>query len=283
MIPPVADLVEYYRNLLIIQYHNKPKAAATIELFMQALLADNIFFQIQDGYNLNGNGKVWEDDTSELWDDDTTEVWSDTGGSTITPAVGKQLDVRGKYAGVDRAYRALDLVNYFSFATYDEDDPDAEEKFGFSTYDDFDDDDLNGTLTYSAVISKNNLLLDEPFRKLINLQIFKNYSNFSYRSINDGINRLFGPSVRPESSGGMMMYYFVAASADASVQAAIYKQLLPYPMAVGSLVVTGVLGNMFGFATYDNPEPPFAYGFSTYDDYDSLPGQILEYDQIQQG
>ena len=65
----------YYSNLLIMQYHGKPKAKATIEKSV-ALLPDDI---IQDVIN----------------------------GFDIQTAVGKQLDILGEYVGVDRYY----LVN----------------------------------------------------------------------------------------------------------------------------------------------------------------------------
>ena len=65
----------YYSNLLIMQYHGKPKAKATIEKTV-ALLPDDI---IQDAIN----------------------------GFDIQTAVGKQLDILGEYVGVDRYY----LVN----------------------------------------------------------------------------------------------------------------------------------------------------------------------------
>lgn len=62
----------YYSNLLIMEYHGKPKATATIETTV-ALLPDDI---IQDVIN----------------------------GFSIETAVGKQLDILGEYVGVDRYY-----------------------------------------------------------------------------------------------------------------------------------------------------------------------------------
>lgn len=282
-LPNLQELIDYYVNLLIIQYHNKPKAQETIELFVRELLADDIFFQIQDGYNLRTNAEVWSDDTLVVWDDNTLKLWSDTGGATIILAVGKQLDVLAKYVGIDRYYRDLGLINFFGLATYSEDDPDADEKFGFTDYADFDDDDLNGTLTYHTVISVNNRLVDDAFIQLIFLKILQNTSNYSHASIDDGIWMLYGPAVRPESPGDMLMTYFVSSFEPPSIPAAIAKKLLPRPMGVGMVVVTGVTGDMFGFALYDEEEPTFAYGFTDFDDYDALPGQIAIYDQIERG
>lgn len=62
----------YYSNLLIMQYHGKPKAKATIEKSV-ALLPDDIILDVINGFD-------------------------------IQTAVGKQLDILGEYVGVDRYY-----------------------------------------------------------------------------------------------------------------------------------------------------------------------------------
>ena len=63
---------EYYSNLLILQYHDKPKAKATIEAVVN-LLPDELIQEV-------------------------------VGGFDIETAVGKQLDILGEYLGVDRYY-----------------------------------------------------------------------------------------------------------------------------------------------------------------------------------
>lgn len=62
----------YYSNLLILQYHNKPKAKATVEATV-GLLPDELIQEVITGFN-------------------------------IETAVGKQLDILGIYVGVDRFY-----------------------------------------------------------------------------------------------------------------------------------------------------------------------------------
>lgn len=68
----------YYSNLLILQYHNKPKAKATIEASV-GLLPDGLIQEVMNGFDLD-------------------------------TAVGKQLDTIGIYVGVDRFY--LDDTEY---------------------------------------------------------------------------------------------------------------------------------------------------------------------------
>lgn len=62
----------YYSNLLIMEYHNKPKAKSTIEASVE-LLPDDLILEVINGFDLE-------------------------------TAVGKQLDIIGTIVGVDRSY-----------------------------------------------------------------------------------------------------------------------------------------------------------------------------------
>lgn len=62
----------YYSNLLILQYHNKPKAKATVEA-VTSILPDELIQEVNNGFD-------------------------------VDTAVGKQLDVLGSVVGVDRSY-----------------------------------------------------------------------------------------------------------------------------------------------------------------------------------
>ena len=48
----IDEVIEYYKNLLIIQYNNKEKARATIGLLVNTLLQDDIYSQVQDAFSL---------------------------------------------------------------------------------------------------------------------------------------------------------------------------------------------------------------------------------------
>lgn len=65
------EIINYYANLLILQYVGKPKAYATIQAFATMPIMDQLPTQVQNAYN-------------------------------IDTAVGVQLDVLGKYVGVSR-------------------------------------------------------------------------------------------------------------------------------------------------------------------------------------
>lgn len=65
------DLEDYYKNLLIIQYHNKPKARATIAQWVDCMTGDGIMAQ--------------------LW-----------GAFDVDTAIGAQLDAIGHFVGIGR-------------------------------------------------------------------------------------------------------------------------------------------------------------------------------------
>lgn len=68
------ELQEYYANLLILQYKTQPKARATIKALIKELYGSNSLADIANGFNLD-------------------------------TAVGKQLDILGKYIGLSRQVR----------------------------------------------------------------------------------------------------------------------------------------------------------------------------------
>lgn len=270
----ITSLIQYYANLLIVQYHNKPKAKAEMSLLAQTALADGVYFDVQNAYNIISNFLTW--DGGEAWDSGGT--WD----QSVGVAVGKQLDVIGKYVGVDRFYSELTLDDYFSFITYDEVDspPDSPPRFGFSDYTTFDDYEYNGTLVYDDIITHENSLFDSDFLTLIQLAIIQNNSNYSHASIDTEMYNFFGLDIRPESSGGMEMTYFVSANITPLVEAIIAKKLFPKPMGVGLHVVNDITGLMFAFSDYSGYSSPYGYGFSDYSNFDSLSGQDLIYAQI---
>ena len=66
------EIIDYYKNLLILQYRGKTRARATIDALVKNVVAEQIYKQANDAFN-------------------------------VDTAVGNQLDVIGKYAGVSRS------------------------------------------------------------------------------------------------------------------------------------------------------------------------------------
>lgn len=195
------QIIEYYVNLLIIQYNNKPNAQATIAALINQLLADNVFFDVVNGYD-------------------------------IDTAVGAQLDIIGKYVGVDRFYTGQDLSDYFAFIEYDTDPVyGIEGRIGFCDYSDI------GLkpgkwLTYDGIISTTFSLPDEDFRTLIKLKILQDNTNSSNAEIDNGLFTLFGTRIIAQDNYDMTMTYYVDTSLKALIDVAYSKQVLPKPMGV---------------------------------------------------
>lgn len=90
----LANVEEYYANLLILQYRNKQKARQTIKLGASIYLANGLVFELNDILN-------------------------------IDTAVGAQLDLIGQILGVNRNVYGLNIdTPYFSF--------EKENAYGFS-------------------------------------------------------------------------------------------------------------------------------------------------------
>ena len=75
------EIIQYYVGLLIYQYLSKPKAQQTIALLVAPVIANQLPLQVNNGFTV-GNTTVQ--------------------GVAYPGAVGAQLDILGKYAGVTR-------------------------------------------------------------------------------------------------------------------------------------------------------------------------------------
>lgn len=242
----IQNLIDYYVNLLIIQYNDKVKARETIALLVDELLASGIYFDVRDGYS-------------------------------VEEAIGAQLDVIGEYVGVDRFYQGVDFDGiYFGFSNANEDEEVGVE--GFSDASDF----LNKDgifLGASDVISVDKKLNDDDYRILIKLGIIQNTSNYSDKEINDNLFNFFGNSLYAVDNYNMTMTYFVPSNLTQLIKAIIYKQLLPKPMGVGIQAIIED-NTYFGFTdasggVYDSVE-----GFSSASDFLTKEGEFLGVDNI---
>lgn len=199
-------VLDHYVNLLIIQYHSKDKAKATISALVDTILANGLIFLINDAFNLE-------------------------------TAVGVQLDTIGKYVGVDRFYSVTDPIDYFAVTPYSEVSPETHQKYGFSQYASFPASIGNGTITYDSVITIANALNDDDYRILLKLKIARNYSNHSHQSIDAILFEFFGVTVFATSPNDMTMAFNVTNAAPVGiVAAAVQKDILPRPMGVSATV-----------------------------------------------
>lgn len=192
---------EYYQGLLIVQYADSPKAKATIKLLVDLLYACVILLQIQDAFD-------WK---------------------TATDA---QLDIIGKWVGVDRFYTGQ-VFNYhpwFSLPGWN-DTPDNEQG-GFSEFSTFESLE-GGFLDYQYVLPTQNTLNTGFFRQLIGLKIIKNSINCTCKSIDDAIWDYFGGDVYTTwDLTNRKLIYSYPKELQILMDVALEKSVLPCPPTV---------------------------------------------------
>lgn len=242
----IDQLVEYYADLLIIQYNIQPKARATILLIARELLANGVIFDVLNGYN-------------------------------IDTAVGKQLDIIGKYVGVDRFYQSQD-IDFVAFGFSDAFSYEPPDVTGYARPADF----LlkDGTyLSASDVIGTGYSLSDNDFRTLIRLKILLNNSNFSDKEIDDTLFSIFGDSLYAVDNYNMSMEYFTDSTLSLIVRVALAKELLPHPMAVriNNVIETNTY---FGFINAAQQEGEGITGFAAASDFLTKNGEFLGVDNF---
>lgn len=162
------ELKSAYSNLLIVQYHDKPNAIATIKANIELLLSNMLLWKIRD-----------------CWDVDDTEL-----------CIGAQLDIIGKWVGVDRYFvgQSFGDTLHLAFVDWDNISEPTVNQGGLRDWNNtrVTDGDL---LTYDNVISVTNRLNDDDFRLLIKLKIIKNNTIMSCKNIDDSIFKLFANDV----------------------------------------------------------------------------------------
>lgn len=213
----VTALTEYYQNLLIIQYNNRDKAKATIGLLVDELLATGIYQDVRDAYS-------------------------------IDTAVGKQLDIIGKYVGVNRFFTDDTLTDdYFGFENAVTLGSVSANIIGF---DDASSPDKSGLfLDAEDIIKKDFALNDDAFRTLIKLKIVQNNSNHSLYDVSKSMQRFFDGQIVVKDNYDMTMTYFITQT-DALIKAIIEKNALPKPSGVEIEAIDG--NEFFSFADANN-------------------------------
>lgn len=161
-IEALKSLQEYFADLIIFQYRYSPENRALIKNLVNLIFANNLALQIRDL---------------------TVDV---------EKSIGAQLDVVGKWVGVDRYYGGeLWTHPYLAYPYYStiKDGSYNQYQGGFSKYTTFEDND-GGFLTYKTwqdVRTKINQMGDEYFRALIKLKIIKNSINHTCKNIDNAI------------------------------------------------------------------------------------------------
>lgn len=205
----------WIKNLIIIQYRQSRKNRVLIDILVELFFANNLISQIRD--------LCLSVDKSE----------------------GVQLDVVGKWVGIDRFYNSIELWEhrYLSFINYsDMQDPNFPNNLdwtqgGFSSYSNFADNN-GGFLMYKQwqdTRTAINKLGDDIFRQLIKLKIIKNSINHTQKNIDKAIYEWSNGHVYT-TWGVMKITYNYDAGYKNIMTIATYKDILPSP--TGCEIVT---------------------------------------------
>lgn len=199
------NIKDWFKDLIIIQYRQSGKNRALIDLLIELVFANNLILQIRDLC------------------------------LSVENSIGAQLDVVGKWVGLDRYYNGIDLWehNYLSFPYYTtiQDDTYDDLQGGFSTYHNFADND-GGFLMYrnwQDVRTRVNQMGDEFFRRLIKLRIIKNSINCTCKNIDEAIWKWSEGNVYTTWENAMEVTYNYDKSYRKTMQLAEYKDVLPAP------------------------------------------------------
>ena len=175
------ELIQYYKNLLILQYRGKPKAERTIEAYVRLLIIFELIEQVKNGFDIN-------------------------------TAQGRQLDILAKYAGVRRQITGIDFSRrFFGYMSYEDSEP-PYKWTGYVTY-------ANPSAGSSKIFSYDEnqaellLLSDSELRLFIRLGIFRNNGTSSLKDIDDFLEA-FLPEVSVEEPGVMRLRYSVPNDLD---------------------------------------------------------------------
>lgn len=198
-----SDLINYYAQLLAIQYRTQPRAVATIQALAAEVIADQIYNQVLQGYNLS-------------------------------TAIGAQLNVLAQYVGAPREIFGYDpTIPYFALYSYITTPP---VNVGFASYVDVTAP-VDNWLSYTTA-QTTFVLTDGQLRSLIAYLIAVHGSDHTIHSIDLILQTFFGPYATLTDNENMSITY-THSSSDPSFLFSIVNEInaLPHPAGVAINVV----------------------------------------------
>ena len=193
--------IDYYVNLLIIQYHNKPKAQATIRAFLRPLAeVFQLYKDLENAFN-------------------------------IETAEGVQLDIVAKYFGVKRTYNNIVFDRLYHNYQYINGYVDG---LSFQTIKNQGD---GGTWTLETANRSYYDLSDKELRLLIKLRIIGlNNETLTYAFFYNQLFNLFGTEIYAETSSVdvMSMIFYFDQTTNIGKLLHNYPEYFPVPAAVGA-------------------------------------------------
>lgn len=226
------EIIEHYKNLLLEQYVNAPRARATIGALTQQAIIDLVEVEVSGAFDFE-------------------------------TATGPQLDVIGQYIGFSRTVSTQ--IDRFYFTLVDYGLPTIAES-GFTDYIDLS---LNSGSSFYLYQYSNTSFTDLPddlYRPLLRLKRILNESDNTLASIAQSLWDNFGDELICFDNRDMSILYLIKYSATNLAKLAVDTGLLPKPMGVR---ISGVFTisdpeNLFGFYEYEYNNGN-STGFSTYE------------------
>lgn len=197
-----SELIEYYTNLLIAQYHTKEKARAVISLLISIIMIYDLAISIRDGFEINSS-------------------------------VGKQLDIIGKFIGPDRVITGVDYTNqYFGYRLYGSTTP-----WIFSGYRKYGDAHTDVKfLQYGSRGKSVYTLTDSEYRDFLKYKIGKNSNQPSLETIDTLLNNLIGGDGFCTDNFNMSLTYTFVSSRQRWATILNNEDMLPRPAGVNILL-----------------------------------------------
>lgn len=290
------DTVNYYPNLLILQYLGKPKAYATIKLLARTILMPKETVQVlsfptpilSGSYVLSYNGVTTAPIAHSALAVDIQEALREIEGLELITVSGEGADgiFTINFVGVIPPAEMIEVVSSTMV------DPDnvpiyptiveTDETLPLSVLNGFNL--VPGTPTavgkqldtlgkYVGVtrsvrgLTTPILLSDADFYTLIQMAIVRNSAQSSLAAIQEFLYRFFPGLIQVFDYQDMTLSYFISSSIVSRdlLQALVTANLLPKPMAVRitAIIYAPTVDNFFGFRTYTTP----AYNVSPFNSY----------------
>ena len=200
---------QYYADLLILQYHSKPKARATVGLTADIYLGDGLVFQLPN-----------------ILDIDTAQ--------------GAQLDIIGKILDCPRIVQGVyNDLKFFQFHV-------DEDSLGFSTIGDPQDATFRTIQNYNK---SEYSLPDDDYRFLLKFKSIVNVMRGSEKGIDDALWTVFSGDVLLKNNKDLTITYIVSARRTLAALAAKNLGYYRAPEGIGANYVLRVPfpNKIFGF------------------------------------
>lgn len=198
-----SELINYYVNLLVIQYKTLPNAQGTIQALATEVIANQIYNQVLNGFQLS-------------------------------TAIGNQLDILAQYVGAPREIHGYSpSIPYFALYSYLTIPP---SNVGFASYSDTSDP-VDNWLSYATSLT-TYVLSDGQLRLLIAYLIAIHKSDTTISDIDLILQTFFGTYATLTDNENMSITY-THQLADPNFLFSIIDQLnaLPHPAGVTVSVV----------------------------------------------